>query len=212
MCDADDPASSAIAQLLRQGTRLNNDERFDAARPLYAQALRLAHRIHGPLHEQTLEALNAVAVCDFNRGDYACALDHYRALLGAVLACHGRDDPLTRCVEDSILRCKALVLGARKTTVAEIVFRSCFATEEDCAAFYVAHDVTVTGGDPSDPQGSSVSVRHPVAAVPASVSHRPGGVQRAAKVWTLRIDWLQPDGTYVIERRFTDGTVARTTD
>lgn len=207
--DADDGVSTTIEQLLREGTRLNNDERFDAARPLYARALQLARRSHGPTDERTLEALNCVALCEFNRGDYAAALSHYKALLGAVLTCYDKDDPLARPVEASILRCQALVRGARKTTIAEIVFRSHFGNEEDCAAFNVAHDVEVTHGDRLDPEGSRVCVGQPVPDVPASVEHRPSGVQHGDKVWTIETRWLQPDGTYLIERRFTDGTVER---
>jgi hypothetical protein len=86
-------AKDDLLRFLRtEGILLNNDERFDSAKPLFACALRIAHSHYGPDHEETHDCLNNVALCDFNRGDYLGALASYEQLLSCVVRCYEADD------------------------------------------------------------------------------------------------------------------------
>jgi len=195
--------------LLREGTLLNNEERFDSARPLFARALEMTLALNGPEHDETHDCMNAVALCDFNRCDYAGALAHYERLMGCMLRRYGRNDDLYRITWENVRRCRALAGALRLRSVAEIVFCTYFTDEIEYARFGNDHAVVVSRGERLDPEGSFVRVGHPVPEYPSSVEHMPGGVGTpgTTRIWTLQTTWTGVDGSRRVERRYRDGSV-----
>ena len=53
-----------VRLLLDTAVSLNNDERFDTARPILVTVVGRMLGLHGPDHADAQEALNALAVCD----------------------------------------------------------------------------------------------------------------------------------------------------
>lgn len=152
MMSSTESVERSVRTLLRRGTRLNNDERFDAARPFFAIAHARAMHSLGEDADLTLEALNCLALCNFNRMDYEVALQHYSALLERLRRVLPGEDELVIVTQASVLRCQTLVSAGQPLSVAEFVFRSFFSNEEEHAQFVLEHGVRIERGERLDPQ------------------------------------------------------------
>ena len=92
-------------QLLRRAIRLNNAGRFYAAERASWQALLMLEALLGRFDEETVEAVNGLALCRFNAGQYATAADAYRDLHARCRVAYGHDDPLTAIAADRLQAC-----------------------------------------------------------------------------------------------------------
>ena len=205
------PPQEHVRWLIRHATTLNNDERFDEALPYFQSAYSHAIQEFGPSECLTHEALNCLALCNLNRMDYAAALEYYRSLMTLLRLDLPLDDPLVALTEANVLRCERLAKAPTPRSVAEIVFRSCFCTEEEHAQFVAEHGVRVERGTRLDPDGSALFVLSPVPERPAFVEHMPVGVEvpHYPGAWTLQIRWDHADGQSLTEQRYSDGTIRR---
>lgn len=92
-------------QLMRRATHLNNAGRFYSAERANWQALLLLEPLLGRLDQETMEAVNGLAVCRFNAGHYGSAAQTYRDLHARCRAAYGPEDKLTLIAADRLHAC-----------------------------------------------------------------------------------------------------------
>jgi hypothetical protein len=92
-------------QLHRRGVRFNNASRFEAAEKILVRALVLFEATRGRWDEETIDAVNALAVCRFNAERFVEAVRTYRDLHARVDCAYGTGDPLSVIVAQQIHAC-----------------------------------------------------------------------------------------------------------
>ena len=92
-------------QLRRRATRLSNAGRSYWAERAGWRAVILLEALLGRFDEETVEAINGLAVCRFNAGHFASAAETYRDLHARCMVTYGPEDPLTTIAADRLHAC-----------------------------------------------------------------------------------------------------------